>query len=224
MKKIYTSVTIDLHNGQVLAEEFFLYNGPVAQCKGGGSSTTTTNTYDPAYNKRMAAVAEEQQQIANQYFDFWKTSYQPMETAQVNANMQLIKPQTELQLSQIAAAKQLLPGQTELQLSQLDAAQQLLPGQTAATQKAISMALQGANGGEAMSMAAADVAQQYGKVKDANLRTVARRGGIGSGSSLAQLGADAMEQAKATAAAKTTARRTAQTDSFNMLARVTGNA
>jgi len=220
--KIYTKVTIDIRSGLVVDEEFFLHAGPVAQCKG-GSSTTVTNTYDPAYNQRMAAVAEDQQAIANKYAEFWEETYAPMEKAQIGANMQLVPKQTELQLSEIAAAQQLLPVQTELQLQQMNAAGQLLPGQTAATQQALNMAMQGTNEHEAMSLAAADVTQQFGKVKDANLRTIARRGGIGSGASLDQLTTDAMEQAKATATAKTTARRNARTDSFNMLARVTGN-
>lgn len=192
-------------------------------CGGGGGGTTVTNTYDPAYNQRMAKVAEQQQKIANQYFNYWKSTYRPMETQQIKANQRLTGPQTKLQLAEIAAAKKLLPGQTALQQEQISTARALLPGQTAASKKAMSMAMEGTNEREAMSMAAADVAQQYGKAQEANLRTVARRGGIGSGASLAQLSANAMEQAKATAAAKTMARRNAQTDSFNMLARVTGN-
>ncbi|MFZ5773060.1 MAG: hypothetical protein ACOY4W_16695 [Thermodesulfobacteriota bacterium] len=224
MKKIYTRVRLDIRSGTVLDEEFFLYDGEVAECKGGGSSTSVTNTYDPAYNKRMAVVAEDQQKIANQYFKFWESSYKPMETEQIAANRKLIPQQTQLQLAEIAAANKLLPGQTELSLQQMAAAMELLPEQTAAARKMLDLGMQGSNEREAMSVAAADVAQQFGQAKEASLRTIARRGGVGSGASLAQIGNDAMEQAKATAAAKTKARRDARTDSFNMLARVTGTA
>ena len=44
--KIYKSVTIDIETGEVLDEESFEYNGPVAECKGG--SFDPAKVFDPA--------------------------------------------------------------------------------------------------------------------------------------------------------------------------------
>ena len=86
---VYEVIVLDLATGDVLAAKGEEYDGPVALCKGGGSSTT--NTQDTAYNARMATIAEQQQGMAQEYFDFWKSDYKPLEQAQIKANMGMIE-------------------------------------------------------------------------------------------------------------------------------------
>ncbi|WP_027178766.1 hypothetical protein [Maridesulfovibrio bastinii] len=99
---------------------------------------------DYAYNRRMAQVAERQQDIADYYTDFWKENNAPLEQQKIAANMQLLPKMTEseessldLQTAQNKAGLGLLPQQTEAQRSsyELQAAQNeaglgLLPKQT----------------------------------------------------------------------------------------------
>lgn len=126
--KIYTRVVIDMATGQAIEEESHEYSGPVDECKGGGS--TTTNTQDKEYNRRMATIAEEQQDMYDQLFNFYKTgefvgpgegsaSYADMEKAQIESNLGLIPQQTALQEESIAAQRELIPEQTALQTAQM---------------------------------------------------------------------------------------------------------
>jgi len=131
---------------------------------GGGSGDTVSVDY--AYNKRMATIAEEQSDMAGEYFDFWKSgtggSYQTktvanpnkgwgqpktiqertwapdgstngfrdMEQAQINANIEQIPFQSELDLENIQAQRDILPGQTALGMAQNEANLSLIPSQT----------------------------------------------------------------------------------------------
>lgn len=47
MKKVHTKVVIDISSGKVLEDEFFWYDGEVAQCKGGVKSETKPLELDP---------------------------------------------------------------------------------------------------------------------------------------------------------------------------------
>jgi hypothetical protein len=96
--------------------------------KGGGSSG---DNYDAAYNARMATIAEAQQRMAEEYFQFWQTDYKPMEQAQIAANLQLIPHETALQKQKLQAEKGLIPKQTALQKQKLQAEKGLIPKQTA---------------------------------------------------------------------------------------------
>lgn len=85
-------IVIDMASGEVLEAEGFDYGGPVALCMGSGSGggSQTTNTQDTEYNARMATIAEQQQGMAQEYFDFWKSDYQPLEQEQIAANREMI--------------------------------------------------------------------------------------------------------------------------------------
>lgn len=212
----------------------------------GGGGTTVTNTYDPAYNDRMASIAEAQQNMAQQYFDYWNTTYKPMETAQVNANLALIPKQTDLQLSQIAMEKDLMPQTKDATLAKLlsdtatgklTAAQAtdaltLLPQQTELARKtmgakdaALDLAMQGVDGRVASDQAQADVAQAFGRAgQDATLALSRRLVSPGGPSLAAAIQSSALEQAKAIAGARTQARNDARNSSFAMLSKVTGSA
>lgn len=88
--RVYTRIVIDMASGAVLEAEGFDYDGPVALCKGGGGGSQTTNTQDTEYNARMATIAESQQGMAQEYFDFWKSDYKPLETEQIAANREMV--------------------------------------------------------------------------------------------------------------------------------------
>ena len=109
--KIYTMVHIDMATGETIEENYFEWNGPVDFCKGGGGSSTT-NTVDYAYNARMAALSEEQQAWARDYYNMWQQYQKPYEIAQTQANMEMLPLETELYKQQLTAAKDLLPQQT----------------------------------------------------------------------------------------------------------------
>jgi len=76
-------------DGNVIEEESYEHEGDVALCKGGGSSSSTS--VDKAYNARMATIAEDQQEMARGYYDFWQSEYKPMESAMIASNMETIE-------------------------------------------------------------------------------------------------------------------------------------
>ena len=68
--------------------------------KGGGGG----DTYDAAYNARMATLSEEQQDWAREYMDYWRSDYLPMEQAQIEANMALLPLETQKAQSDLGRA------------------------------------------------------------------------------------------------------------------------
>jgi len=97
--------------------------------KGGGGG----DSYDAAYNARMATIAEAKQDMAEDLFSFYKSDYQPMESEQVAANRAMIPHETALSKEKIQAERDLLPGQVDLGKAEIDAPMNLLPGQTGLT-------------------------------------------------------------------------------------------
>lgn len=101
--------------------------------KGGDSG----DTYDAAYNARMASIAEDQSDMAMEYFDFWKSDYKALEEAQIASNIAEIPSQSALNLENIQAARDALPGQValgkaqnEYGIDEINAKSAVLPGQT----------------------------------------------------------------------------------------------
>ena len=124
--KMYTRVVIDMADGSVLEEESYEHTGDVALCKGSSSTTTV----DKEYNRRMAAIAERQQGMAEEYFQYWQQYQQPYEKAQIYANMNLLPKETMLAEAQLDAQSEILPWQTALKRAQIDANMNLLPKET----------------------------------------------------------------------------------------------
>lgn len=244
MRKIYTSVTIDIASGRVEHEDSYLHEGPVAECKGGGGDV---DSVDEAYNARMAAIYEAQQKMAEEYYDYWGEIYKPMEMEQVAANRQLIPYQTEQALAQTQAATGLIPYQTEAEKSAatLATAQNranigLLPAQTDLARKKIadtsaaisefapvrseyaSQALKGVDIGDRVTQAKADVASAFAGTTAANNRSMARMGiNPNSGKFADQSRLSALDQAKALGGAATAARTTAENENFSRLQNAT---
>lgn len=212
---------------------FRFRKGPVFFKSGGGSSG---DTYDAAYNARMASIAEQQQSMANQYFKFWESDYQPMEQAQIQANMEMIPGETALNKAQNEANLSLIPGQTQLAMGQTDSALSLLPMQTDFTKAQIQDATtamgerapvrnafyqQAAEGVDVNSMAdraAADAVQSFSNSNAAIGRNMARMGvNPTSGRFAAMTNQNAIDQAKTVAGARTQARTQGEDINFKRL-------
>lgn len=185
--KIYNKLVYDLKTGDVIKESFFEYEGGVAECKGGGGSTT--NTQDKAYNKRMATIAEAQQSMAEEYFQYWKTDFKPFEQ------------------EQIAAQRKLLPGQAALAERHMDL-----------TGKYFDEVDRGVNVEDEMGRAKTDIRQAYAGM-EGEMRRSAGRMGISptSGRYMATQRKMMGDKAKGLAGAGTMARRYAEEKQFQRL-------
>lgn len=63
--------------------------------KKGGSSKTTVNSYDPVASAKMAEIAQDQQDIADEQWDMYKQYFQDYEIAAAQANKDLLPYITE---------------------------------------------------------------------------------------------------------------------------------
>jgi hypothetical protein len=206
--------------------------------KGGGG-----DSYDVAYNARMATIAETQQGMANEYFQYWQESYRPMEEEQISANRELLPHETAFRAEQIHHGQELLPHETEARKKEIaltnaqgQAAMRLLPQQTALTERQIgdsmvhiaerapvrsefyNQALNGVDAESWASKAAADATQAFMGSQASMTRSAARMGvNPESGRFAGMQNSVAMDRAKAIGGAKTTARTAAEGESFNRL-------
>ncbi len=202
---IHTRIVIDAA-GNVLEDEFYLYDGPVVECGGGGGkgggggSSSTTVTVDYGYNSRMATLSEEQQSWAREYFNMWRDYYKPYEIAQAQANMEA------------------LPLETNLYKKQLTAATNLLPAQQAAAQKFLTASADGVDVNERMALAQADVANSWANQQAATERAAARMGvNPNSGRFQGMQAAQDISKAAQMAGARTQARVGAEQENFDRL-------
>ncbi len=209
---------------------------------GGGDS------FDAAYNNRMATIAESQQGMAEDYYNFWKESYKPMEEAQINANMDMIPGETDLAIAKNDSALSLLPGQTELAAATNESNLALLPGQTEAAQK--TLALTGAQADDAQvalkekapvrnaffkesldgldvegeaNKAGADAAHSFANSEAVMGRGAARMGvNPNSGKFASMTNTNAINRAKTISGARTTARSGAEKENYGRLTNAMG--
>lgn len=175
-------------------------------CGGGGG-----DTIDKEYNRRMAAIAEAQSGMAQQYFNFWKTDYRPLEREQIQANRELLPYQTGLaKLNMAAQSKDIQNRMHESELAK--------PVMTEFYKEA----LRGTDENAAVNEARADVAGAF-KEQEGQLRREAGRMGLNPNSNkfATGMGAKGLNQARATASAMTGARQNARTENFNKLASAT---
>jgi len=228
--KIYNKVIIDLESGDIVFEDSFEHNERILECKGGGSTSTTTVDY--AYNRRLATIAEQQQGMAKEYFDFWKSDYKPYEKAQIRANTELMpgevalsREQTAFGRQKIGSQRELLPGETALSKKQtalgrqkVASQQYLLPFQTDIAGTYYGKVLEGVNPEEETGRARADVQQAFKLTEGERRREFSRMGVDPSSPAFAaQRAKDMREKAKAMAGAGTKARRYARDTQFARL-------
>jgi len=237
--KVYTKLVIDIASGEIEHEESYDYDGPVALCKGGGGG----DAVDEEYNARMATIYESQQGMAEEYFDFWKSDYQPMERKQIAANSELIPYQADLMKQQIAAQSELLPLQTDLSKEQIGARRELIPLETGLSKEQIAskrellplqteakkkqygvrqelmdQALKGVDVDSRVSQAEADVSHGYGMAGAKAQRNFSRAGLNTNSGRFAAMQKDlTLSQAQSAAGARTKARRNAEEENFRRL-------
>jgi hypothetical protein len=89
----------------------------------GSSGSTTINSEDTAYNARMATIAEAQQGMAEEYFQYYKDYYQPYEKDQIAANRTLLPYQQKMQTQALTAGIDALNPETAANEAAADAAQ-----------------------------------------------------------------------------------------------------
>lgn len=180
----------------------------------GGSSKTYTQDY--AYNQRLATIQEDQQKIADEYFDFWQQNQAPLEKAQAEANLSLVPLQTETERQTLEAQASLLPMETELAKNELQTELDLMPQKTELAQSHIAgsqelIDLADVNVEDRVGQATADVSAQFGQARKEVDRTASP---YRSGSAINDLRAN---EALAKAGAATNARRVAEVDKSQML-------
>lgn len=166
-------IRMDIETGEVTDQTSYDYSGPVAQCKGGGGG----DTVDRAYNARMAAIAERQQKIAEEYYSFWKTSGQmELEQQTAQAGLQLLPQQTALQKAQMEAELGLVPLQAQFQKSLMEYNTEDLEARKPLARKYYEEAMTGISPDQKAAEARAGVAQQLDASRDTMRREAARMG------------------------------------------------
>lgn len=223
--KIYSRVVIDIATGKVVDADIWDedYRGPIAECKGGGTSVShSTSTPDYAFNARMATVAEKQQAQADEFMSYWREHYQPMEKAQIAANMEIIPEQLktekmkhDVQREQMGATQELIPLEKEYRRGVLEAGIEETAAARPVMAEYYKEALRGIDPDREVALARTDVATQF-KGEEGALRRSLGRVGLGSrfGEAMAGRG---YERARATAGAMTGARRIAEEQKFSRL-------
>ena len=196
--RINTRVVFDIKLLCVVQRESFEYNGSVAICKGGGGAV------DKKYNRRMANVAERQQNIADQYFKFWETTQKPYEMAQVKANVEL------------------MPFEVEQRKVGLQTRTEEMQKAAPVVEEYYKQALEGVDIGEETARARADVTQGLHEVEGEMERHMGRLGiDPTSPAYMERMKTSGMEKAKAVGGAMSAARTQAKTRSFGMLSEAT---
>lgn len=107
---IYDRVLIDMGTMRVLEAECREYEGELALCKGGGGTEP-----DKEYNARMATIAERQQYLSDEYFEFWEENNAVLEAAKIKAELGNLEQQDKITKQEL----QLQTGQLDQQLAQL---------------------------------------------------------------------------------------------------------
>ena len=221
--KIYTRIVIDMETMDTVAEESFDYSGPVDECKGGSSSTTTV---DYEYNRRMAAISERQQKIADEYFSYWNEYQKPYEIEQTQANQALLPLETEaakqktlLETQQAQAAQTLLPQQTELAQAKMSDKLSTIQSTQGMKQKFFTDATNGLDVNGQVAKAQADVSSQFADVNAAQARNMSRMGvNPNSGRFAGTASSGDIAKAAAVAGARSQTRAATEDTNFNRLA------
>lgn len=219
--KVYSRVVIDFETMDVLSSESYEYDGPVSMCKGGGSTTSV----DKEYNKRLAAIQERQQDIADQYFQYWEQYQKPYEIQQTEANTTLLPFETEAARQQtILAGQQAQVGQDLLPL-QTDAAKAKLQDQISTLgmmqplkTNFFQQASQGVDVQGRMGQAQADVAKGFQDAHEGTAMAMSRMGvNPASGRFAGVASSQDAAKAAAVAGARTQARTAAEDENFKRL-------
>lgn len=184
----------------------------------GGSTTTTTNSYDPVASKKMAEIAERQQNMAEEQWEMYKAYFQDYEIEAAKANRSLLpfmtastKEQLQYQEEAAAANRGLMPAATELARTQIE-------GQVPVAEKFYQEALGGVDVNRRMAEAQTDV-MAAAKLGESTRRREASRMGLDPGSATFgnAVNRAALDTSRNIAGARTAARNLAEQENFNRL-------
>lgn len=185
----------------------------------GGTSTTTTTQvveqkYDPVASKKMAEIAERQQEMSEEQWALAKEVFEPYEREMVAINRALLPDVAETSAMTMEEMRRDITMGREVKDALRESQIEELGLSRPATEKFYREAVEGVDVGERMGEATADVAQSF-KGGEGNLRRSAARMGL---KPTAQMIRDlALAESKVKAGARTTARRTADVESFQRL-------
>lgn len=178
-----------------------------------------SDSYDAAFNARMATIAEAQQGMAEESFDFWRSDYKPMEQAQIGANLELIPSETELNLAQNQSNLSLIPEQTELASAQIGDTMTGIGERAPVREKFYQESLTGVDVEGRASRAGADASQSFANANSIMRRNTARMGINPTSGRFADMqNTNALNRAKTVASAQTTARTGAEQENYGRLA------
>ncbi len=197
---------------------------------GGGDAPEAPEGAPDEYYDQLISTGEQDERMRRELFNFYKTgsfagagsenapSYSTLEQAKTEAGLEMVEPTLDLAKKQTQAQAEqleLVEPQTAWKKDQLQQSRPLL-----------SQYYQEAGNVDEEAWAdraQADVAQQFSTQRKQLGQNIARTGATPGGGRLADISADmATEQAKATAGARTTARRKAKQTRFNRLSDAIG--
>jgi len=244
--KVYTKIVIDMETLQVEESEWTEYYGPIWELKGGGGGG---DTVDKKYNKGMLAISEDQQDIANQMFNFFKygVEYDPTQqiksqewkdwkdggkqgpepkkyTGQTKGDLQGYDPDSvvsemEFMQQQLAAQSELLPFQTSAAKEQLKTIEQ----RQGLTRSIYEDALRGVDVEGRVDTHRAGVQHAFKNEQGIATRNMNRLGiDPSSGRGAAAFENIGLEKAKATAGGETAIRKSADDENFARKASAAG--
>lgn len=209
--KVYTKISLDIDSWEIREEISYDHDGPVAECKGGGGG----DSVDPIYNAKMAKIAQQQQDLANEYFEFWRTDQKELERMQINANKELLPQQTALQKQQMTNESEMMGVRSDYERSMMEYGKEDLEARKPLARKFYDQAMSGDDPNAAAAEARAGVGQQIDAGKATMRRDAARMGAdVNSSRFQRNLGGATMERAKATAGAMTAARNETKDKNF----------
>jgi hypothetical protein len=187
---------------------------------GGGSSSSNSSQspVDPEAARRMAAVAERQQDMAEEQWELGRDTFQPYEEAMVESNTALIKPNQDLMkarmeegLYDIESGRELKDTSRAARLEELKASAPAMRDYYANATADVDE--QKIDPNQKSRQAGSEAAQQFSVAEGELRRSVARMGGnVGDMSTTGNMRRQAMGRAKTVTAARNTGRREGEFD------------
>jgi hypothetical protein len=179
---------------------------------GGGQSGGGGTSYDPAYNAGMLQLSKEQQDWARQMFNQYTTGTTTGEAAPAGTT-----PEMQFQQNVVNANQDLLKPQTDVEKAQLSDTMSAITERAPVRSEMYNQALNGIDIGSRMNEAQASVEHAFGNAQDTIRRSSMESGGMDP-MSIASLNTGMnLEKAKSIAGARTMAKTNAEAEQFNRL-------
>lgn len=187
------------------------------------SNSSTVNTYDAESSRKLAAIAERQQDMAEDAWSTYKQYFQDYEISLAEANKDLLPYITSASKAtmdeQVRDLELNRPVKDALREQQLKELEESAPISTAFYKEAA----QGVDKKQWMDAASSDVAQAFANQAGEVRRNIGRMGGNADDPAVVSaLAGESTNKAKAVGAARTGARQAAENENFNRLATAMG--